>query len=288
MWHEVTIICEPGFEDSVTAYIFESGFSGLEEYEESGRVVFKAFYSPSIPEISPLEKLKLALNDLARRMSKTPAAIAAESPLPDKDWETAWRESLGAMEIGSRLVIRPSWVSYENLHGRIVILIDPKMAFGTGGHATTSLCLEALETIDLIGMSVIDAGCGSGILSIAAMKLGALKVLGFDNDPFSVENACENVIINNVRDRVTIVEAELTSFRAEPCDLILANMISGVIIPNLPLFRALLKPEGTVIFSGFLAEEEPVLRDSLEQESFELESVTGRDEWIAARVRSKH
>jgi ribosomal protein L11 methyltransferase len=192
------------------------------------------------------------------------------------------------MEIGSRLVIRPSWVSYENLHGRIEILIDPKMAFGTGGHATTSLCLEALETIDLRGMSVIDAGCGSGILSIAAVKLGALKVLGFDNDPFSVENACENVIINNVRDRVTIVEAELTSFRAEPCDLILANMISGVIIPNLPLFRALLKPEGTVIFSGFLAEEEPVLRDSLEQESFELESVTGRDEWIAARVRSKH
>ena len=158
------------------------------------------------------------------------------------------------------------------------------MAFGTGSHATTYLCLEFLDTIEMNGLSVIDAGCGSGVLSIAAAKLGARSVYGFDSDPFSVRNALENLKINGADDTVIIEEAELETVQAEPCDLALANIISGVLISNLPILRSFLKPGGKIIFSGLLAEEETGFAESLKKERFSLLSVTKRDEWIAVQA----
>ena len=155
------------------------------------------------------------------------------------------------------------------------------MAFGTGSHATTYLCLETLEKINLNGLSVLDAGCGSGILSIAAAKIGAQRVCGFDNDTFSVKNALKNIRINSVNDKVIIEEAELETVKVKPCDLVLANIMSSLLIPNLPIFRSFLRPHGTVIFSGLLAEEETLFTESLQKERFRIFEITRRDEWIA-------
>lgn len=279
LWKSVLVECEPGFEDVVGTMLFESGFSGLEERIVEGRTRFTAFISPE-PGADPLEAFFSILDRAGIERDQSVRILAVET-VPDADWEEKWREGLGAVEAGRRIVVRPSWVAYDNRAGRIEIIIDPKMAFGTGGHATTHLCLEALETIEIGGKTVLDVGCGSGVLSIAAAKLGATRVYGFDNDPFSVDNANENIIRNGVAHRVTIELADLSTVRPEPADIILANLISGVLIAYLDTFRALLKPGGIVVFSGILAEEEERFTGHLREKGFRVRSVEHRDEWIA-------
>ena len=279
-WKSALIDCEPGFEDLVSNLIFEAGFSGLEERMVAGRTRF-AVYSASLPDSDPLGVLAFALESHSGNSSIPPARILAVETLPDTDWESSWREGFGAVEAGRCLVVRPSWVKYENTDSRIEIIIDPKMAFGNGGHATTRLCLDALERLDLSGKTILDAGCGSGVLSIAAAKLGALRVHGFDNDPFSIENARENILLNGVADRVTVIAGELALVEPEPAEIVLANIISGLIISHLPRFRSFLSPGGVAVFSGLLAEEEDSFLGHLRREWFSIRAVERCEEWIA-------
>ncbi|MBN1295018.1 MAG: 50S ribosomal protein L11 methyltransferase [Candidatus Latescibacteria bacterium] len=280
-WFSVRIICEPGFEDVITSYIFESGFSGLEERTENNITIITASYCRTSDALDPLSIFKQAISEIPSAAVATPYTILSIERIPDVDWEKKWRDGLKAVEIGSRLVVRPSWVPYTNSDSRIEIIIDPKMAFGTGEHATTQLCLKWIEDTDLDGATVIDAGCGSGVLSIAAVKLGARSVFGFDHDPFSVDNAKENICMNGVQKNITIKEASLDTVTPDPSDYVLANMISGVLLPNLPNLYQFMKPEGQIIFSGLLAEEEQLFIDAVQKAGFRVLSTTSLEEWIA-------
>ena len=280
LWKSVCIACEPEFEDLVSTLIFESGFSGLEERNESGFFRFKAYYPLSFSP-DPLDTLRELLETTFGKDAGKRVGISAVETIPDEDWKTRWRAGLGAVETGKRLVVRPSWVDYSNRDDRIEIIIDPKMAFGTGSHATTFLCLEALERLNIAGCSVIDAGCGSGVLSIAAAKLGASRVFAFDNDPFSVDNACENVLINGVQDVVQVELAELEKVKPSPADLVLANIIYHVLVRQIPLFRSFMNPGGRIVFSGLLAEQETPFLENTQKEGFHILSVSHREEWIA-------
>lgn len=280
VWKSVLIECYPGLEDMISTLVFDAGFSGINESFVDGRTRYTVFYSfPSDPD--PLNILEHSLFKLAADSGTAPARILAVDELPDTDWEEKWREGLGAVITGRSLVVRPSWVEYDNVEKRIEIIINPKMAFGTGGHATTALCLEALEHLDPAGKTMIDAGCGSGVLSIAAAKLGAVRVFGFDNDPFSVENAEENIGINGVQDRVTVEEGNLEQERPEPSDIVLANLISRALIENLHILKAFLRPGGVIVFSGLLATEEELFSKHLCSGGFRIRSTEHRDEWIA-------
>jgi ribosomal protein L11 methyltransferase len=243
LWKSVHIDCELEFEDLVSTLIFESGFSGLEERNESDYILFKAYcpqsFSPD-PLVTFLELLETTLGQEAGKR----VGISEVETFPDEDWETRWRAGLVAVETGKCLVIRPSWIDYCNIDERIEIIIDPKMAFGTGSHATTYLCLEALEQLNLAGRTVIDAGCGSGVLSIAAAKLGASGVFAFDNDPFSVDNACENVLINGVQDVMQVELADIEQVKPAPAELVFAYLIYHFLITHFPFFRSLLIPGG--------------------------------------------
>ncbi len=285
IWCSARIECEPGFEDMMSALIFESGFSGLEENIEDGQVVFTAFYPKSIETDNPFRRLDASIESYASILGKHPVHVLSPHDVPSKDWETEWRKGLGPVKIGSRLVILPSWVEYTNPDERLVIVIDPKMAFGTGGHATTRLCLKILEKIHLKDLSVLDAGCGSGVLSIAAAKLGSRCAIGFDNDPDSIRNARENVRINGVNNRVVLYKDDLTTVVPGHFDIVFANMISSVLIPHLGRFREFLVPEGTVVFSGLLVEEEKLFTGQLEDEGFVVSEVTRMDEWIAVKAQ---
>ena len=280
LWKSVCIACEPEFEDLVSTLIFESGFSGLEERNESGSFQFKAYYPLSFSP-DPLDTLQKLLETTFGKDAGKRVGISAVETIPDEDWKTRWRAGLGAVETGKRLVVRPSWVDYSNRDDRIEIIIDPKMAFGTGSHATTFLCLEALERLNIAGCSVIDAGCGSGVLSIAAAKLGASRVFAFDNDPFSVDNACENVLINGVQDVVQVELAELEKVKPSPADLVLANIIYHVLVRQIPLFRSFMNPGGRIVFSGLLADQETSFLENMQKEGFHILSVSHREEWIA-------
>jgi ribosomal protein L11 methyltransferase len=205
----------------------------------------------------------------------------------NEDWARKWREGLRPRKVTGRLVVKPTWTEWERSGGEVVIDIDPQMAFGTGEHATTRGCLRLLDEALRPGDRVVDVGSGSAILAIAAALLGAREVVAVEYDPDANLNARENLEQNGVEHRVRIVEAmadpallrELGRF-----DLVLANILSGVIRPLLPAFREALggSPGGRLIVSGILgAEQAEVVRDA-EAAGFRVERVDEEEEWWSA------
>ncbi len=287
MWYSVNIKCKTGYEDSLSTFVFESGFSGLEEQSNNGTTVLKAFYRSSPEQGDPVKSLEEAIAGSIERVGEDYAKIEDVNKVPDEDWESKWREGLGPIEVGSRLVVRPSWVDYDNVDDRAEVVIDPKMAFGTGGHETTRLCLEYLEAATLRDVSVLDCGCGSGILSIAAVRLGARCAIGFDYEQASIENAADNVRSNRVYDYVTVYQADLAKVTPGRFNLVLANIISGVLMPNVARMKRFVLPGGVILFSGILKEEKQDFVKKLKDSGYSVNEVRTLNEWISVEASVK-
>lgn len=205
----------------------------------------------------------------------------------NEDWARKWKDGLAPRRVTDRLVVKPTWTEWEAEPGQVVLDVDPQMAFGTGEHATTRGCLRLLDSVVREGDRVLDVGSGSAILAIAAVRLGAAEALAVEYDADANLNARENVEQNGVEGRVRIVEAMATSAwlrEAGMFDLLLANILSGVIRPLLPAFRESLggRPEGRLIVSGILrTEHADVVRDA-EAAGFRVERVDEEEEWWSA------
>ena len=159
------------------------------------------------------------------------------------------------MQFGKNLWVCPSWDAIKvSSKDAIVINMDPGLAFGTGTHQTTSLCLEFLDENPPIALTAIDFGCGTGILAIAAAKLGAIRVTAIDNDPQAVTSSSKNVKKNHCEDIVKTFHSD-ENFKYKPCDLLMANILANPIIELEPLFSELVKPNGTILLSGILEEQ---------------------------------
>lgn len=183
--------------------------------------------------------------------------------LEEREWAEAWKQYFFAHRVGERLVIVPSWRDHAAAPGDIVIRLDPGMAFGTGLHPTTRLCLRALERYVRGGESVLDLGTGSGILAIAAAQLGARRVLALDVDAVAVRVAAENVSLNSVRGVVEIRQGSLDGERGlnEAFDLVVANISLRVLRQLQPAMRTALQPGGLALLSGVLEQDLPLLRE---------------------------
>jgi ribosomal protein L11 methyltransferase len=205
----------------------------------------------------------------------------------NEDWEREWKRGLAPRRVTDRIVIKPSWTSWDAEPGQIVIDIDPQMAFGTGEHGTTRGCLRLLDGALSPGDRVLDVGSGSGILSIAAARLGAAEVVAVEYDEDANINARENIEHNGVDDRVRLVEAMAHPELLEALgrfDLVVANILSGVIRPLLPAFRGALGNgvDGRLIVSGILVSEHAdVVRDAAAA-GFRVERAEPEDEWWSA------
>jgi ribosomal protein L11 methyltransferase len=203
----------------------------------------------------------------------------------DEDWSREWKKGLGPRAVSPRIVTKPSWTEFEPAPGQIVIDIDPQMAFGTGEHATTRGCLRLLDAVIREGDRVLDVGSGSGILSVAAARLGAGEVTAVEHDPDANVNARENLAHNGVEGRVRLVEALVDPTflsAAGTFDLILANILSGVIRPLLPAFRAALRPGGRLIVSGILQAESEEVAEAAAGAGFRVEREDREEEWWSA------
>ncbi|HEX5479377.1 MAG TPA: 50S ribosomal protein L11 methyltransferase [Dehalococcoidia bacterium] len=209
------------------------------------------------------------------------AASVSRREVDEQDWAEAWKEHFDVERFG-RMVVVPSWRSYDRQDGDVVMTLDPGMAFGTGQHETTRMCLEALDARVHAGMRVLDAGCGSGILSIAAAKLRAREVLAVDVDPDCVritrENAEQNGVSAVVR-AVQIVADDHAWVRGQRFDVIVANIIAAVIIELAPVFAVALEMSGRLIASGIIAAREDAVRRALEGAGLRVESVRTMGEW---------
>ena len=225
-----TIGCELRGEDPVTITAYFEGGDNLDAVE---RVIRSRLGDACLPENS---------------------LIVERGVVPQADWETVWRQSLHPMRVGRSWVVRPPWIASEGFPNRETLVIDPKMGFGTGTHATTRLCLIELEDLVRPGMSVLDVGTGTGILAIAAAKLGAQPVVGVEIDPVAVQCATENLALNDMTGHVELVTGTLADLtpRREGWDLIVANIEYRTLVAFAPAFRARIRPAGLAILSGIL------------------------------------
>ena len=210
-----------------------------------------------------------------------PGAVFGEPTIEteeSRDWLAKWKESFTPLPVGEKLAVIPSWWTGETPSGRLKIILDPGMAFGTGHHATTAGCMAMLEKH--AKGRVLDVGCGSGILSIAAALLGADSVVGIDKDPEVIHIAIENVQINGAADKVFIAEGIMDSVEGS-FDVIVANLFLDPIIKLAPDFPSRLIPGGVLIISGLKTEQKTAALKALLGAGFALINETENDGWVA-------
>jgi ribosomal protein L11 methyltransferase len=198
----------------------------------------------------------------------------------EQDWAESWRQYFKTMRVGKRFVIKPTWDKYVPQRGDVLIELDPGMAFGTGSHQTTRLCLQALEKYMRPRGLVVDFGTGSGILAIAAVKLGAALVIAFDSDEIAVKAARENVLRNNTDDRTEVHQAENSRFINKQVDVVTANIVAETIIANAEDLGNLLKLGGILIASGITTGKAFDVEIALKNQGFDMREQLKEDDWV--------
>lgn len=196
-----------------------------------------------------------------------------------EDWQNGWKKYYHAMDIGNRLAIVPGWEDHQT--DRIKIIMDPGMAFGTGTHETTSLCLETLDSLVKGGERVLDIGTGSGILAIAALKLGAAEAEGVDIDPMCVRTAGENAALNGVQNDLTVLVGDLSEKATGVYDVICANIVANAIIHLVPNVPALLAKHGTFLASGIIDTRKDEVIAAVQAAGLALREVKEKNGWVA-------
>ena len=226
------------------------------------------------------EKLKEAEALLDRHASEI-LSRSAEKTADDSEWLYKWQEYFRPARIGERIVVKPGWEEYEPEEGDLVIEMDPGMAFGSGLHETTSMCIKALEKYTREGAKVLDVGSGTGILAMAAVMLGAENALGIDIDDEAVRVGAENVARNGLEDRVSVRKGDLMAGVDYDADVIVANLMADLVIKLAPAAAAQLKSGGIFITSGILDIKEEAVTEAVSQAGFDIIEVLADGEWRA-------
>ena len=260
----------------------------VEQLDPSGpqpRLMVKAY----APNDDSREKLISDMEVVVRLLGLVrPVGSLQIRQLHEEDWARAWRKQYTIQHLGKRLVVCPTWLSYEPKQHEAVVRLDPGMAFGTGVHPTTRMCLQVLDDLVESGMRVADVGCGSGILSIAAVKLGASTALALDVDSLAVRVARENVEANGVSQVVEVAEGTLRHDPTQPnpdYDLIVANITLNPIVELTPHIMKSLGSGGLAVLSGLLRDQGPTVESAFESLGASLESRATIDDWLTLVFR---
>ncbi|MDX1991019.1 MAG: 50S ribosomal protein L11 methyltransferase [bacterium] len=237
-----------------------------------------------LPADERLEDAQLQLETALGHMSLMyPMPRPAYRTVDEEDWANAWKAHYHPVSIGQRIVIRPIWVQMELAPDDVELALDPGMAFGTGTHPTTQLCLLGLEENMKPGLRVLDLGTGSGILAIAAAKLGAAEVLGLDNDPVAIPVAQQNIDQNRVTNKITVQTGSLESVlhSARRFDLVVVNILARIIIEMCGQgLGQTVRPGGWAMFSGIIDEQADDVEDALRRTGLEPRYRRNLNDWV--------
>ncbi|PKM66967.1 MAG: 50S ribosomal protein L11 methyltransferase [Firmicutes bacterium HGW-Firmicutes-2] len=303
-WTKLKIHVAPLSVDAVSNMLFDLGMEGLEiEDQYLSESDKEAMYANYVTDtLVPLEEYRVVvyldehqdihvcrtdiekgLNDLRTFLEIGSGVITIET-MPDEDYENKWKTFYKPFRVGDHMVITPIWEKPDLIEGDMVIAIDPGMAFGSGTHETTYLCIEALQACDHDLGQVADIGCGSGILAIAAVRLGAKSAIGVDIDENAVKIAKENVKHNALEDKVTICKGDLLENILSPVNTVIANILAEVIIDITEDVKKILHTSGVFIASGILNEKEKAVTDSLTHAGFNILEIRRKGEWVAIKA----
>ncbi len=277
-WCEVTIRVASESHEAVAEICRQAGSPGVRL--EADAVVA---YLPVTNTLGDMQRLVEQL-DCLPEWGLPPVENIEMRILEQTEWEKAWQQYFPLQRIGRRVVIKPPWEQYQPQPEEVVVELEPGMAFGTGQHETTQMCIEFLEEIVQNGMSVVDVGTGSGILSIVAAKLGAAQVWAGDNDPVALLNAQKNVARNGVGDIVSVHLTEGCE-GAPSCDLLVANITAEIIEPLLPDFAKRIRSGGWLVVSGIVRDRSLQIRSRLSQPPWSGLVERQRGEWCAFSAR---
>lgn len=315
-WLELKLDTSPAGLEAATQLLEEQGITGLviddegdfrdflehnhqywdyvdeELMQEKQGLCRITFYLSDDPEgYHRLAQVRMALSQLKAAHPEYAPLLLTMNNLEDADWENNWKQFYKPMEIGERLIVVPEW-EQANTQGRIPLILNPGLTFGTGSHATTRLCLTALEETIHGGERVLDLGCGSGILSIAALRLGAVSAKAVDIDDKCLTVAYENAALNGIgKDRYTVLVGDVLSNGAlretlgGGYDVVVANIVADVIIGLAPMVRQFLKPGGLFLCSGIIDTRAEEVADALRQNGWEIETTRSGEGWYSYACR---
>ncbi|MDV4150103.1 50S ribosomal protein L11 methyltransferase [Clostridium sp. AL.422] len=262
-------------------------FADINVLEHKGEVaVVKAYFSEEDNINEVLEYINEKMNELKDLGIDTGLAKVESEKMYEEDWANNWKKYYKPTKIGERIVVKPIWEEYEAKGDELILELDPGMAFGTGTHETTRMCIQALDKYVKEDTTVFDVGCGSGILAIAAAKLGAKMAVGVDLDPVAVESAKENVEFNKL-DNIQILYGNLVEVIDGKADVVVANIIAEVICILTEDVKRVLKEEGYFITSGIIHDRVDMVTSKLQETGFEVVEINKDGEWncIVAKLK---
>ena len=287
-WWDLHIIASSAQEDQIFWRLESFGCQGMasQAYDED-RISIHAY-------LPWFRATLLDLAALALRLRQD--ALVAGQPVPKlrwerieaEDWSSSWKQHWQPQWVGDKLLICPAWLDPPPHPGRLLLRLDPGMAFGTGTHPTTQLCLESLEmrleSGDPPAATLADVGCGSGILSVAAALLGARRVFAVDIDPLAVQATLQNRDLNGLTDRIVVAQGSLEHI-PEMVDGLVCNILTDVILDMIPEFGLVVKKGGWLILSGILIEQAKLVAEMLEANEWVVAALWRRGEWCCLNAR---
>ncbi|WP_088242252.1 50S ribosomal protein L11 methyltransferase [Calothrix rhizosoleniae] len=297
-WWEIQIICEPVQEDSIFWRLENFGCQGTASEKKGDHSIIKAYIPNVKVKLLDLSALSLLLRQDALCLSSSDPHVSWQL-IDEEDWASSWKQYWHPEEIGDRFLINPAWLTVPEDCDRLVLRLDPGVAFGTGNHPTTQLCLESLEMrfipdpytqeVQKQDVVIADIGCGSGILSIGALLLGAKQVYAVDKEPLAVKSTQDNLALNDIDSkRLLVAEGSvdvLSQMVPAPVDGIVCNILAHIIIDLIPGISAIAKPTTWAIFSGILLEQSKDVADVLEQNGWLVATLWKRKEWCCLNAR---
>ena len=262
-------------------------FADINVLEHKGKVaVVKAYFAEEDNIEDVLEYVNERLTELKEMGLDLGEAKVEHEKMHEEDWANTWKQYYKPTKVGEKIVVKPIWEEYESKDGELVVDLDPGMAFGTGTHETTRMCIQSLEKYVKEDSTVFDVGCGSGILAIAAAKLGAKLAVGVDLDPVAVESSIENVGYNKLKN-IEILHGNLVEVIDGKADIVVANILAEIICILTDDVKRVLKDGGVFITSGIIHDRVDMVCEKLEATGFEVMEKNRDGEWncIVAKLK---